>query len=81
MYSTWDGIQVPGERLIVVELSEEAEPVSSLLRSHLDNGATRVVRAIGVDTKWKLAELERMANSKNRKFERVKDGRTPTGVS
>ena len=45
------------------------------------SGVTRCVRAVGVDAEWGLEGLLKIAERKNRKVEKVVDGKNPGGVS
>ncbi len=80
--ATANGIPHPEEKGIVfVELADEPEPMSEIVRGWYDSGVTRCVRATGVEEDWGLLALRKLAAEKNRKVERVLPGVTQSGVS
>ena len=69
------------ELILFVELSRDVDVVGGLLQGWIDSGITRCVRAVGVETKWDLDGLLRIAERKNRKVEKIVDGQNAGGVS
>lgn len=67
--------------LIKVGKAKEVEPVSSVLRTQLECGATRCVKAVGADEDLRIAELHRLAAGRNRKVEKILDEYSGQGVS
>lgn len=70
-----------GNRYAEVKFIDEVTPVASLVKQHLENGATRCVRAIGIDEDWTVAGLQALAGGKSsrtglpmRKIESVEIG-------
>lgn len=62
---------------VLVDLAKDVDIVSSQLRTQLDCGATRCVRAIGADEDWSMAALQKVAESKCRKVEKIIDSCSP----
>ncbi len=54
-----------GSRYAEVKWVDEVTPQSSLVKQHLENGATRCVRAIGVDEDWSVEGLKALAGGKS----------------
>ncbi len=54
-----------GSRYAEVKWVDEVTPMSSLVKQHLENGATRCVRAIGVDEDWSVEGLKALAGGKS----------------
>ena len=57
----------------LVEIGKDVDVLSSLLRGHLEAGASRIVRATGADEDWGMRALLKLAESKNRKVEGIAD--------
>ncbi|KAL2355800.1 hypothetical protein BJ546DRAFT_1060019 [Cryomyces antarcticus] len=73
--ATSKGIDYPYEkRTVSVELSPEIEPISTFVRWCIEAGETRAVRAIGVEEKWTIPAMTRLAARKGREVECVTDG-------
>lgn len=56
-----------------VEMGEKVDVISSLMRGYLESGATRVVRASGVEEDWAMRALRKMAEGKGRQVEAIID--------
>ena len=56
-----------------VEMGKEVDVLSSLLRGHIEAGASRVVRATGADEDWGMRALSKVAEGKTRKVEGIAD--------
>ncbi len=56
---------------VMVDLHTEVSPVSSQLQELLGKGATRCVRAVGVDKEWNLLGLGRVAEGTKRQLRRL----------
>lgn len=54
-----------GSRYAEVKFVEDVTPLSSLVKQHLENGATRCVRATGIDEDWSVAGLKALAGGKS----------------
>lgn len=54
-----------GSRYAEVKWVDEVTPISSLVKQYLENGATRCVRAIGVDEDWSVEGLKALAGGKS----------------
>lgn len=61
-------------------MGKEVDIVSSQLSVHLSNGATRVVRAVGVDLHISMDDLFKVASAGNRKVEKILDSYGPGEV-
>jgi hypothetical protein len=59
--------------VVFVELGKEVDVVSSQLRTSLGIGATRVVRAAGVDMALSMQTLFNLAGDKGLKLEKIMD--------
>lgn len=57
----------------VVEMGENVDVLSGVMRSYLECGATRIVRVDGADEDWAMRALRKMAEGKNRKCECIID--------
>lgn len=57
-----------------VEKGSEVNVISGMLQGHLECGASRCVRAVGVDHDWGMGALMKLAAGKNRKVEHIGDG-------
>ena len=64
-----------------VELGQDVDVIGGLLKGMLEAGATRCVRAIGVEKEWTIAALLKEAERKGRKVEKIVDTKTVGGVS
>ena len=69
------------ELVVFVELAKDVDVVGGLLQGWIDTGITRCVRAVGVESKWDLDGLFKIAERKNRKVEKIVDGQNAGGVS
>lgn len=68
------------EGVCFVELAKDVDVVGGLLRSSIELGVTRCVRATGAEEEWGLPALWKMAGRKNRKVEHVTDRVLASGV-
>jgi hypothetical protein len=59
--------------VVFVDLGKEVDVVSSQLRTSLGIGATRVVRAAGVDMALSMQTLFKLAGDKSLKLEKIMD--------
>ncbi len=59
--------------VVYVNKGQDVDVVSSVLRAYLDCQASRVVRATGADEDWGMRALYKLAESKNRKVEKIVD--------
>ena len=67
-------VKVNSKRSVAsLELGENVDVVSGVMRGYLDSGATRVVRAIGADEDWGMGALRKAAEGKGRKLESIAD--------
>lgn len=63
-----------GKRYItLVEMKEDVDVVSRVMRGYLESGASRVVRATGDDDDWGMCALRKLTEEKNRKVESIKE--------
>ena len=69
------------ELVLFVELSKDVDVVGGLLRGWIVSGVTRCVRVVGVESAWTMDGFLKIAERKNRKVEKIVDGRNPGGVS
>ena len=78
-----NGIDLDKSRKVTVfvEFGKEVDVVSSQLSFNLSVGATRVVRAVGVDPDVTMNQMIRLATSQNRKIEKIIDSWVPGEVS
>ena len=68
---------------VMIDMGKEPDVIGSQLQEWLDKGATRCVKAIGVDAGWGTAGLVRLAEGSKkitRKVEQILEGNTPAGV-
>ncbi|KAE8376090.1 cryptococcal mannosyltransferase 1-domain-containing protein [Aspergillus bertholletiae] len=74
-----NGIDLDKERKVTVfvEMGREVDVVSSQLSFSLSTGATRVVRAVGVDLDVTMGQLSGLATSNHRKVEKILDSYVP----
>ncbi|KAH8434803.1 uncharacterized protein LDX57_012436 [Aspergillus melleus] len=74
-----NGIDLDKSRKVTafVELGKEVDVVSSQLSFNLSVGATRVVRAVGVDADVNMNQMIRLSTSQNRKIEKIVDSWVP----
>ena len=56
-----------------MEIGKDVDVLSSLLRGHLEAGASRVVRATGADEDWGMRALQKLVEGKGRKIEGIAD--------
>ncbi|KAI9826283.1 MAG: hypothetical protein M1832_000200, partial [Thelocarpon impressellum] len=76
-----EGIQTNGRPHVVwVELAVEPAPLGSYLKTLLEKGATRCVRAVGVLESLGKEHLEKIARKQSRELERLEIGRTSAGA-
>ena len=76
------GKDAKGDELVLsVEMPQDVDVVGGLLQGWIASGVTRCVRAVGVGADWGMDGLEKMAERKNRKVEKIVDGQNPGGVS
>ncbi|KAL9598967.1 MAG: hypothetical protein Q9219_004150 [cf. Caloplaca sp. 3 TL-2023] len=68
------------DHLIMTELGKDVDPVSGILREWVEKEFTRCVRAIGVDKDWDMASLQKTAENKGRKVEKIIDGANVNNV-
>lgn len=59
--------------VVYVDKNPDVDVVSSVLQAYLDCQASRVVRATGADEDWGMRALYKLAESKNRKVEKIVD--------
>lgn len=64
-----------------VEMGSEVDVVSSQLLYNLSVGASRVVRAVGVDMNITMGQLLKISSMQNRKVEKILDNFVPGDVS
>lgn len=69
-----------GPNKVYVDIGQEVDVVSSQLVVNRSVGATRVVRAVGVDLDITMAQLLQLATSNNRKVEKIVDNYAPDEV-
>lgn len=69
------------EEVLYVDIAKDVDVVGGLLRTWIDTGVTRCVRAVGVDKDWGAAALIKLAEGKGRKLEGISDSINPDGVS
>jgi hypothetical protein len=82
-YDTYpNGIDLDRERKITVfvEMGKEVDVISSQLSFSLSTGATRAVRAVGVDLDVTMRQLSGMATDSHRKVEKIIDTYVPGDV-
>ncbi|GAB1195252.1 hypothetical protein APSETT444_004508 [Aspergillus pseudonomiae] len=74
-----NGIDLDKEKKITVfvEMGKEVDVVSSQLSFSLSTGATRVVRAVGVDLDVTMRQLSELATGNHRKVEKILDSYVP----
>lgn len=70
-----------GQSNVYVEMGQEVDVVSSQLAVSRSMGATRVVRAVGVDLNVTMDQLHKIATGSNRKIEKIVDNYVPGEVS
>lgn len=77
-----NGIDVDREKglTVFVEMGSDVDVVSSQLLFNLSVGASRVVRAVGVDMNITMGQLLRISSACNRKVEKVLDHYVPGDV-
>ena len=56
-----------------VDKVAQVDVMSGIMRGYLESGASRVVRAIGVDEDWSMLALRTLAEKKGRKLEAIHD--------
>lgn len=56
-----------------VDKGAQVDVMSGIMRGYLESGASRVVRAIGVDENWSMLALRTLAEKKGRKLEAIHD--------
>lgn len=69
------------DEVLYVDIAKDVDVVGGLLRTWIDTGVTRCVRAVGVDKDWGTAALIKLAEGKGRKLEGISDSINPGGVS
>lgn len=82
--ATSNGIEYPGsdERIIWVESDPQGVmAINEALDNLIRNNATRVIRAVGVDSDWGIMGLDKIASANNRLVVEILDGRNQSGVS
>ncbi|KAL3467426.1 hypothetical protein BJX64DRAFT_248638 [Aspergillus heterothallicus] len=74
-----NGIDLDKERkfTVFVEMGKDVDVISSQLSFNLSVGATRIVRAVGVDMEMTMNELLNVATSNYRKVEKIIDSYVP----
>ncbi|KAL2817396.1 hypothetical protein BJX63DRAFT_429786 [Aspergillus granulosus] len=74
-----NGIDVDKVRkfTVFVDMSDEVDVISSQLSFNLSVGATRIVRAVGIDMETTMNELVKLATSNRRKVEKIIDSYVP----
>ncbi|OGM46281.1 hypothetical protein ABOM_005319 [Aspergillus bombycis] len=74
-----NGIDLDKERKVTVfvEMGKEVDVVSSQLSFSLSTGATRAVRAVGVDLDVTMCQLSELATGNHRKVEKILDNYVP----
>lgn len=70
-----------GPNNVYVEIVQEVDVISSQLAVNRSVGATRVVRAVGVDLGITMAQFYQIAAGNNRKIEKIVDSYAPDEVS
>ncbi len=68
-------------KFVLVELSKDVDVVGGLLQGWITSGVTRCVRAVGAESGWDMDGLVKIAERKNRKVEKIVDGKNAGGVS
>ena len=78
-----NGIDVDREKglTVFVEMGSDVDVISSQLSFNLSVGASRVVRAVGVDMNITMGQLLKISSGANRKVEKVLDHYVPGDVS
>lgn len=67
-------LKFQGKKFVaIVNLGDNVDVVSGVLRGYLETGATRVVRAVGADEDWAMRALRKIAEEKGRKLEAIVD--------
>lgn len=67
-------VKVSGKKYVItVNMGENVDVVSGVMRGYLESGATRVVRASGADEDWGMKALRKLAEGKGRKLEAIID--------
>lgn len=84
--ATQNGIELPGNKktIVFVQPTEGPNSINDVLRSCIDNGETRCVRATDVEEDWGdgfLLNLARGTGAQKREVDRIKRGKTAKGVS
>lgn len=69
-----------GSHNVYVERGKEVDVVSSQLALNRSLGATRVLRAVGVDMDTTMIQLHQIASGQNRKVEKIVDSYSPGEV-
>ena len=69
------------ELVSFVKLAQDVDVVGGMLRTWIEQGATRCVRTVGVDEDWGIEGLKKHAEQKGRVLEGITEGTTSGGVS
>ena len=69
------------ELVVFVELAKDVDIVGGMLQVWIEQGATRCVRAVGVEKDWTIYGLKKLAERKGRKLEGVTDKTNSHGAS
>ena len=59
--------------VVFVERGQRVDVVSGILRSWVDQGVSRCVRAVGVEEDWEVEQLRKIGEEKGRKVEGLED--------
>ena len=66
--------RVQGRKCVAfVDKGAQVDVMSGIMRGYIESGASRVVRAIGVDEDWSMLALRTLAEKKGRKLEAIQD--------
>lgn len=67
-------VKFQGKKFVaMIDLGDNVDVISGVLRGYLETGATRVVRAVGADEDWAMRALRKIAEEKGRKLEAIVD--------
>lgn len=85
--ATENGIEVQGgtkKTIIFVDKQSGPNSINDVIQNCIDGDASRCVRATGADDDWSDGALLKLARGKQqakRDVDRIKQGKTPRGVS
>lgn len=76
-----NGIDLDARQTVFVEMGTEVDVISSQLTQYLNVGASRVVRAVGVDMNLTMGQLLKISAGTTRKVEKILGQYVPGEVS